>query len=79
MFGLRTQLGSFDNSFAFVQAEFRIRRALRDHGYGAVVPNSKEDARRQKSFRLTYLRFQRLTGIQFCLPNWCRDQCSAHQ
>ena len=54
--GLRAQLGCFDRGFAFVQAEFRVARDWRDHGYGAVVAEPKENAGSQKKLRLTYLR-----------------------
>jgi hypothetical protein len=42
----RVQLGHLDRRFAFVQAEFRIRQARRNHHRRAVVAKSKKDARR---------------------------------
>jgi len=37
------------------QPEFRIGQAGRNHRYGAVVAESKKDARRQEKLRLAWL------------------------
>ena len=43
---LRVQLGHLDSGFAFVQPEFGIRQAGRNHHCRAVVAESEKDARR---------------------------------
>ncbi len=48
----RVQLRYLDGGFAFVQPEFRIGQAGRNHRYRAVVAESKKDARRQEKLRL---------------------------
>jgi hypothetical protein len=53
----RVQLGYFDGGFAFIQPEFCIGQAGRNHRYRAGVAESKKDARRQEQLRLACLRF----------------------
>jgi hypothetical protein len=70
----RMQLGYLHGGFAFVQPQFRVGQSRRNHRYRAVVAESKKDARRQEKLRLAYQRFQRLTRLQFCLPNRFRTE-----
>jgi hypothetical protein len=53
----RVQLGYLDGRFAFVQPQFRVGQARRNHRYRAGVAESEKDARRQEKLRLTCLRF----------------------
>jgi hypothetical protein len=53
----RVQLGHLHGGFAFVQSEFRIGQAGRNHHYRAVVTEPKKDARRQEKLRFAYPRF----------------------
>jgi hypothetical protein len=53
----RVQLGYLHGGFTFVQPEFRIGQAGRNHCYRARVSESKKDARRQEKLRLAYHRF----------------------
>jgi hypothetical protein len=53
----RVQLGHLDGGFAFVQPQFRIGQAWRNHRCRTVVAESKKDARRQEKLHLTCLRF----------------------
>jgi hypothetical protein len=52
---LRVKFSDFDRSAALVQPKFRVGQAGRNHGYGAVVTESQEGARRQKNLRFTNL------------------------
>ena len=62
---LRMKLRDFDHRASLVQAKFDVGQARRNHGYGAVVIESEESARRQKNLCFADLRIERLTRLHF--------------
>jgi len=60
---LRVKLRDFDHRASLVQAKFHVGQARRNHGYGAVVIESEESARRQKNLCFADLRIERLTRL----------------
>src|SRR6267378_5115571 len=62
---LWVKLRNFDGGATFVQPNFRVGQAGRNHGHGAVVTESQESTRRQKNLRFTNLSIQCLTRLQF--------------